>query len=205
MNGHKELVAELKAEGGLKSRAVIKAFLAVDRADFVLSRYRNLAYVNYPLSIGYGQTISQPYTVAFMLELLSLKKGEKVLEIGAGSGWQTAMLCRLVGKAGRVVAIERLPALKRLAGINLAKYPLCQKICTLIKGDGKLGYLPGAPYDKIIAAAAGTRIPEAWKQQLKIGGKIVAPVKNSICEIIKLSAKSFKIIRYGGFIFVPLV
>jgi protein-L-isoaspartate(D-aspartate) O-methyltransferase len=205
MDSQIELIALLKAEGVLNSPAVIKAMKAIDRADFVLPRYRSLAYENYPLSIGFGQTISQPYTVAFMLELLKVKKGEKILEIGAGSGWQTAMLCQLVGKAGRVVAVERLSKLKRLEHINLAKCHLYQNTITLIQGDGKLGYLAAAPYDKIIAAAAGSGIPEAWKQQLKIGGKIVAPVKHSIWEISKLSAESFKITRYKGFYFVPLV
>ena len=205
MDSQKELIAQIKAEGGLNSSAVIKAFQTVDRADFVLPQYQDLAYENYPLPIGYGQTISQPYTVAFMLELLNPKKGEKILEIGAGSGWQTAMLCRLVGGTGQVTAKERLPKLKRLAEANLAKCRLSKNTIILMQGDGKLGFPAGAPYDKIIAAAAGTNIPEAWQHQLKIGGKIVAPVKDEIWKINKRSAKSFKITKYAGFAFVPLV
>ncbi len=201
----KQLVDELTSQGVLKNRAVKKAFIVIDRADFVLPQYLEAAYFNRPLPIGFGQTISQPYTVAFMLDLLDVKKGDNVLEIGAGSGWQTALLAYLVGRQGRVIALERIPELVELTKSNLAQYPICYRTSTLIHGDGSLGYPSGAPYGKIIAAASAQAIPEQWKEQLKIGGRIVAPVKDSIVVIDKISRDQYQQTEHWGFVFVPLI
>ncbi|MDI6821196.1 MAG: protein-L-isoaspartate O-methyltransferase, partial [Patescibacteria group bacterium] len=186
---NESLVDNLIKAGYLKTASIIDAFKTIDRAQFVKEEDQKHAYVNYPLAIGFGQTISQPLTVAFMLELLSPKLGEKILDIGAGSGWQTALLAQIVGDplhqqaegGDRVIAIERISELKTFAEKNISKYGFIEKgIVKIIEGDGSRGYEEEAPFDKIIAAAAGKNIPEFWKKQLKIGGLIVAPVNQSI-------------------------
>src|SRR3989344_867492 len=113
MNTLEGLIQELLSGGYLKTPRIIDAFRLIDRADFVLPEYKDEACGNYPLPIGEGQTISQPLTVAFMLELLNPQPGEKILDIGAGSGWQTALLAEIVGPKGQIVAIERIPKLCR--------------------------------------------------------------------------------------------
>lgn len=201
-----ELVQDLIKDGYLKTQAIIDAFKTIDRGSFILEEYKNEAYGNYPLPIAGGQTISQPLTVAFMLELLEPKVGEKILDVGAGSGWQTALLAHIVGENGKVVAIERISDLFMFAGANIAKFGFIGKgIVKMINADGSKGYDAEAPFDKIIAAAAGDEIPVAWKEQLRIGGRIVAPVKQSIVLLEKVSAGEFKEKRYFGFSFVPLV
>lgn len=202
----KNLIKELIEEGYLRTKSIIEAFQKIDRIDFVLEEYKNEAYGNYPLPIGFGQTISQPLTVAFMLELLEPKPGEKILDVGAGSGWQTSLLAYLAGKQGRVIAIEIIPELKKFAETNIEKYNFI-KIgrVELILGDGSKGYQKEAPFDKIIAAAAALSIPPAWKEQLKIGGVIVAPVGQNIVVLKKLNQNEFSQKQYFGFNFVPLV
>lgn len=200
------LIQKLIEDGYLKTPAIIEAFKAIDRKDFVPMERQNEAYANYPLPIGFNQTISQPLTVAFMLELLDVKPGEKILEIGAGSGWQTALLSFLAGDNGKVIALEIIPELKTMADVNVAKYDFIEKgIVSIFLSDGSKGYPSEAPYDRIIAAAAGNEIPTAWKEQLKVNGRIVAPVKQSIVVLDKISSDEFKQRDYFGFSFVPLV
>jgi len=200
------LIQELIQMGYLKTPSIIEAFQKIDRIDFVPEEYKNEAYANYPLPIGAGQTISQPLTVAFMLELLEPKPGEKILDIGAGSGWQTSLLAHLVTERGKIIAIEIIPELKKFAESNIAKYNfLKSERVKLILGNGTKGYEPEAPFDKIIAAASASFIPSAWKEQLKIGGLIVAPVGQSIIVLKKLNQTEFLKEQYFGFSFVPLV
>lgn len=200
------LIRSLAKDGYLKTPAVTGAFRKIDRADFVQEENKKEAYENYPFSIGFGQTISQPLTVAFMLELLEPKPGEKILDVGTGSGWQAALLAHIVGEQGIVVAVERIADLFMLAGKNISKYGFLDSgVVKLINADGSKGYAVAAPFDKIIAAAAGSKIPEAWKEQLKVGGRIVAPVGDSIVVLDKKGPAEFEERRHFGFKFVPLV
>ncbi len=222
MNQEREnLVNSLIKDGYLKTPEIIEAFRAIDRADFVPDEQRDEAYINAPLSIGFSQTISQPLTVAFMLELLEPKAGEKILDVGAGSGWVATLLAHIVSKqneelriqnletglSGRVIAIERIPELKEIAEENISKYNFISKeIAKVILGDGSKGYKKEAHYDKIIAAASAQgELPKEWQKQLKIGGRIVAPLENSIIVIDKIGKNKYNVKEHFGFSFVPLI
>ncbi|MEA2113570.1 MAG: protein-L-isoaspartate O-methyltransferase [Patescibacteria group bacterium] len=205
-----KLINQLIRDGYLKSPQIISAFRKIKRADFVpegIKKEQGEDFVNEynaPLPIGFGQTISQPLTVAFMLELLQPEKGNNILDIGSGSGWQTAILCQIAGSKGFVHAIEIIPELKEFGENNAKKYKFgnVEFIC----GDASKGLAAQAPFDRIIAAAsAEEKIPQAWKEQLKVGGRLVAPVGNSIWMLIKKSARKFEEKEYPGFAFVPLV
>jgi protein-L-isoaspartate(D-aspartate) O-methyltransferase len=204
---YENLIESLIKDGYLKTPAIIEAFKNIDRADFVPEECKGDACVNAPLSIGFGQTISQPLTVAFMIELLEPKPGEKILDIGAGSGWVTAILAYIIGSEGKVIAIERIPELAQMTETNVAKYNFIEKgIVEVINADGSKGYKKEAPYDKIIAgAAAAGDVPIAWKKQLKIGGRIVAPVENSVIVIDKTAKNKYEKREHFGFSFVPLI
>ncbi|MBI3231687.1 MAG: protein-L-isoaspartate O-methyltransferase [Candidatus Doudnabacteria bacterium] len=201
-----QLFRELGRQGVLKKPEIREAFKQVDRTDFVLPEFVDQAYENHPLPIGFGQTISQPYTVAFMLDLLAPKRGEKILDIGCGSGWTTALLASIAGKEGRVIGVERISELAKFAESNIAKYPLLQRTSTIVRENGSKGYNKETPFDRILASAAVfDDIPEAWKAQLKIGGRIVAPVRDLVVLIDKLSADKYRQKEHWGFVFVPLV
>jgi protein-L-isoaspartate(D-aspartate) O-methyltransferase len=208
-----QLIQTLVRGRYLRTPLIIEAFSRIDRRDFVLLEYEKEAYENYPLPIGFGQTISQPLTVAFMLELLEPQPGEKILEVGAGSGWQAALLAYCISKnssapksLGKLFAIERIPALKEMAETNVAKYNFIKRgIVNVVLGDGSRGYPAGAPYNKIITAAAAERVMVAWKEQLMVGGRLVAPVGNSIEVHEKISSTDYNIREYSGFSFVPLI
>lgn len=204
---YENLINSLIKDGYLKTPEIISAFKEIDRKNFVTEEYIKQAYVNAPLPTGFGQTISQPLTVAFMLELLESKLGEKILDVGAGSGWTPSLLAYLVGEKGKVIGIERIPELKEMAEKNAAKYNFMEKgVLKIILGDGSKGYKDEALYDKIIAgAAAFVDIPIEWKKQLKIGGRIVAPVENSIIVIDKIGKNEYSKKEHFGFSFVPLI
>jgi len=203
------LIDRLIKEGYLNSPRIIQAFKEISRADFALGELIKkegrefIEEYNAPLSISFGQTVSQPLTVAFMLELLQPEKGDRILDIGSGSGWQTALLAKIVGQDGFVYAIERIRELKEFGQRNVGKYGF--KNVEFVCGDGSKGLGDKAPFDRIIAAAAGEEIQPEWKKQLKIGGRLAAPVGNAIRLLIKTGEDKFKKKEYPGFAFVPLI
>lgn len=223
-NGIMSLVDSLVKDGWLKTPKIIESFKAVKRADFMPARIgypptssklrrvaggpedmKDMAELNEALPIGYGQTISQPLTVAFILELLAPKEGDRILDVGSGSGWTSALLGQIVGPKGRVIAVETIPELKEFGENNAKKYNKWGQI-QFILGDGSKGYESESPYDKILcSAAAQKQVPLSWKQQLEIGGRIVTPVGSSVWLLIKKSAVEFEEIEYPGFAFVPLI
>jgi protein-L-isoaspartate(D-aspartate) O-methyltransferase len=203
---NRDLINELISTGYLKTPAIVKAFKKIDRKDFVLVELADEAYENYPLPIGYGQTISQPATVAFMLELLYPEFGNKILDVGSGSGWQTALLGKIVGAKGQVIGLEIKNDLVELGNHNLEKYR--QKNIKIIKGNGQQGLPNEAPFDRIIVAAAAESIPRALKEQLKINGRLVIPVGRGMQNIIvvdRIDESHYQEEYYPGFIFVPLI
>ena len=200
----KQLIENLIRKGILKTPKIIDAFYKVDRMDFVLEESRYEAYSDRPLSIGFGQTISQPLTVAFMLELLQPQVGEKILDIGSGSAWQSCLLADIVGRNGKVFAIERIVEIYEFGKENSKKYNF--KNLKFILGDGSRGYEKEAPYDKIIvAAAAFEKIPIELKKQLVNAGRLVIPVNNSIWLIVKKKNNKYTAKEFPGFAFVPLI
>lgn len=207
----KVLVKNLIDEGALKTPQIIGAFYNIDRRDFVPEELKKDAYHDSALPIGYGQTISQPYTVAFMLELLEPKAGDSIMEIGSGSGWQTALLSHIVSeektnKDGKVYALELLPELEAFGRKNVSKYNFVKdRTAEFHCINAKNGLAEHAPYDRIISAASANEIPVSWKEQLKIGGRMVIPIKDTIKLLVKKGDNEFEETDYPGFAFVPFV
>lgn len=200
-----ELVKRLCQEGRIKSVEVEKAFLDTPRELFVPDNLRPYAYVDTPLDIGSGQTISAPHMVAIMCEGFDLKKGQKVLEIGAGSGYHAAVVSKIIGKKGHVYTIERFETLAEKAKENLKKANI--ENVTVEIGDGSCGLPKYAPYDRIYVTCAAPDIPPPLTEQLKEGGKLMVPVGGTFCELVLAEKKRDKIItkNLGGCAFVPLV
>ncbi len=186
----KEMVEKQIIARGVKDKRVIQAMLKVKRHLFVPPPYRPLAYTDQPLPIGEGQTISQPYIVALMTELLQLKGEEKVLEVGTGSGYQAAILAEL---AKEVYTIEILPALAESAEKRLKKmgYENIKVKC----GDGYIGWEEYAPFDAIIVTCAPDHIPKPLLEQLKEGGRMVIPVGSIYQELLLIEKKGGKIFK----------
>jgi len=201
------LIDSLIEGGWLKMPRIIEAFQKIKRVDFLPKGMEDLAELNEALPIGYGQTISQPLVVAFMIEQLEPKEGDKILDIGSGSGWTTALLAEIVGPKGKIIAIDIIPELVEFGKNNVTKYNFIEKGRVLfICADGSKGYKKEAPYDRILASAAvQTEVPQAWREELKIEGRIVTPIGSSIWLFIKKSEKDFDQIEYPGFAFVPLI
>ena len=191
------------AARGIHDQGVLSAMKEVPRHLFVPPPYNKSAYEDCPLPIGNGQTISQPYIVALMTELLSLKPEDRVLEIGTGCGYQAAVLAALVRQ---VTTIERIPEVAVLARANLAA--VSSKNVDVIVGDGTLGYPEKAPYEGIVITAATPAVPGPLIEQLAEGGRLVAPVGGrDIQELIRLRKKDGSTTEehHGGVRFVPLI
>ena len=197
-----ELVKSLRQKG-ITNEFILQAISAVEREKFVSSVMKPNAYKDIALPIGYGQTISQPFTIAVMTEALQVKKGDKVLEIGTGSGYQAAILYEMGAK---VYSIERNidiynEVLKRFEKLGIRVHCKC--------GDGTLGWDQYSPFDKIIVTAGSPSIPETLKKQLAIDGKMVIPVGNMSSQTLKVLAKTaeneFEIEDIPQFAFVPLI
>ena len=186
---------------GIKDTRVLSAMLKVERHRFVSKEYQNSAYSDQPLPIGEGQTISQPYVVALMTELLELKGGEKVLEVGTGSGYQAAVLAELAKEVYTIEIIETLASSAKKVLLELAYQNISVKA-----GDGYLGWPETAPFDAIIVTCAPDHIPNPLLEQLKEGGRMVLPVGTYSQELEKLIKRSGKIetIHVTPVIFVPM-
>ena len=216
------LADDLIAKGVLKTPRIVQAFRDINRADFMPEDERPLAEVDEAFPIGEGQTISQPYTVAFMLELLHPKPGQHILDVGSGSGWQSALLAHIVSNnkqtTGRVFAIELIRKLCNFGKVNIAKYNyitsgVVETYCRDAVSELDEVAKASGGFDGIIAAAAPssktehieTAIPSAWKKHLKVGGKIVMPINESLWMFTKTKKNIFDKKEYPGFVFVPIV
>ncbi len=203
-----KLVNELVAEGVLKTSEVINAFRKVPRELFVKEGFKELAYVDSPLPIGFGQTISAPSMVAIMTEELRPVEGNKVLEVGTGSGYQAAVLAELVKPEGHVWSVEIIPELASFAERNLKTLGYGKSV-TVVSRDGSVGLPENAPYDRIMVTAASPDIPKPLLKQLKCGGRLVIPVGEIYLQTLKVVVKDLgcRVIMKDSVscVFVPLV
>ena len=184
--------------------SVISAMSRVPREFFLPVALQSRAYDDTPLPIGLNQTISAPHMVAIMCDLLDLRPGMTVLEVGGGSGYHAAVMAAMVGPNGMVYSVERKPELVAAARRNLEKAGI--KNVTMIEADGSLGLAKHAPYDRISVAATAPRIPEPLKQQLVVGGKMVLPVGRDYQDLYLVTRKNgFCVEEKMGVIFVPLI
>jgi len=192
---------QIKARG-IKDKRVLSAMLKVPRHLFVPEEMRDLAYRDEPLPIGYSQTISQPYIVAYMTEALKLRPEDKVLEIGTGSGYQTAILAELVRE---VYTIEIIPELSQRAEETLKN--LGYTNIEFLIGDGSKGWPEKAPFDAILVSAAPAEVPPALVDQLQINGRLILPVGTDSQELvlIKKTKKGLEKTSLIGVRFVPLI
>ncbi|AKG91358.1 protein-L-isoaspartate{D-aspartate} O-methyltransferase [Geoglobus ahangari] len=201
----KRMVERLKDELKI-SEKVAKAMLEVPRHLFVPPHMRREAYNDYPLPIGYGQTISAPHMVAIMCDLLDLKEGERVLEVGTGSGYHAAVVSRIVGEEGLVVTVERIPELAETA--KKIYESLCYDNIKVVVGDGSVGYEELAPYDKIYVTASAPKIPVKLLAQLKNGGRMVIPVGDFVQHLYVVDKDEYGRVKkrsWGAVRFVPLI
>ena len=203
-----DLIERLIRWGYLVKPNIIEAFRKVPRHEFIPSSARSYAYSDQPLSIGHDQTISAPSMIAIMMESLDLSPGLRVLEIGAGSGYNAALVAEVVGRKGEVVTVERVKELADFAEENLNKngYGWVR----VVVSDGSLGYEEGAPWDRILVTACAPEIPKPLIKQLKVGGKLGAPVGKEFMFQIWTVAEKLKngeiaTREHGGCSFVPLI
>ncbi|MFA6043174.1 MAG: protein-L-isoaspartate(D-aspartate) O-methyltransferase [Patescibacteria group bacterium] len=200
------LVEDLIHKGALSSEPVIAAFRKVRRQDFVHQDMLLHATEDTPLPIAHGQTISQPSTVATMLELLHVQPGDRVLEVGCGSGWLTALLAELVGSSGFVYAIDIIPQLVDLTMEHLEKYKFTN--VEVKWGNGWEGNVTHAPYNRIIVSAGAVETPSVLVDQLARGGRLVVPVGGDVQDLVVVEKRSDGKVdteKFPGYQFVPLV
>jgi len=193
---------QLRARG-IRDERVLQAMARVPRHEFVPFEYQDEAYEDHPIPIGEGQTISQPFVVAAMLESLALRPEDVALEVGTGSGYETAVLAEL---AGTVYSIERIAVLAEGARAVLQR--LGYHNITVIEGDGSDGLPGAAPFDAIIVAAAAPRVPQPLLDQLREGGRLVAPVGGNFAQelqLVRKTAGALTTVHLDGVRFVPLI
>lgn len=181
-----------------------QAFSEVNRIDFIPNDKKFLAEVDAPIPIGYGQTNSQPSTVKRMLEWLDVNPSDKVLDVGSGSGWTTALLSSIVGPKGDVFAVEIIPELLEFGKRNCSKLGI-KNVKFKLANKNTIGLPDKSPYDRILVSASARTLQVELIEQLKIQGKLVIPVQNDILEITKKSDGEHETVVHSGFIFVPLV
>lgn len=208
-NKRKELVENLWSYGYIKTGKVKKAMLKVPREEFMPSENKKYAYIDQPLPIGEGQTISAPHMVAMICEKLALERGMKILEIGAGFGYNAAVVAELIGPEGHLFTTERIESLAKIAEDNLQRTGY-RKCVTVLHRDGTTGYPDEAPYDRVYATASAPKVPEPLKEQLKIGGRLLTPVgahnyfQELVC-VIRVSEDDYRTHKLGGVVFVPMI
>ena len=198
------LIRSLRNIYGISDR-VLDAMMKVPRHLFVPENIRSRAYEDTPLPIGKGQTISAPHMVAIMCDLLDVRRGDKILEIGAGSGYHAAVLAELTGEDGMVIAVERVEELAEKARVNLKQAGY--RNVKVVVGDGSMGYPPESPYDRINVTCSAPDVPPPLIEQLKDGGKMVIPIGRHFQELYLVEKTGDKIdkIPKGGVMFVPLI
>ncbi|MEE9600296.1 MAG: protein-L-isoaspartate(D-aspartate) O-methyltransferase [Thermoplasmata archaeon] len=202
-----DMVDRLKERGVLRTPKVIEAMQKVPRHLFVPRGMRESAYYDTPLGIGSGQTISAPHMVGMMLEYLEFHEGQKVLEVGGGSGYHAALAGHIVGPSGHVYSVERIPSLARRAIRNLEAGGLSDRVDVLL-GDGSEGVPDHAPYDRIFITCAAPEIPPPLMEELDDGGKLLIPLGSRYYQDLILLEKQGDQIRrrsLGGCVFVPLI
>jgi protein-L-isoaspartate(D-aspartate) O-methyltransferase len=213
---HEELIQHLRQSSHVRLGPGLEAvFRNVDRAAFVPSELRDEAYEDYPLPIGFGATISQPTTVAFMLERLDAREGQNALDIGSGSGWTTALLAHLAGRAGKVIGLEIIPSLVKFGSKNLRAFysTIPQNIGVemapipeiRLAEKGRLGLSEEAPFDRILVSAAANALPQELVRQLAKNGRMVIPIRDAVWLLEKRGDDEPRIEKFPGFTFVPLV
>ena len=204
-----DLVSDLSARGYIKTDIVKNAMIKVPREEFMTPETKNYAYLDRPVPLKNGQTISAPHMVAIICEELALKKGMKVLEIGTGFGYNAAVLAEILGPKGQVFTIERIENLKDIAEQNLQRTGYSRNV-TVILGDGTKGYKEKSPYDRIYATASAPEVPGPLKNQLKVGGRLLTPVGRnpSVQELLcfkRVSENDYRSYNLGGVVFVPMI
>ena len=200
-----QLVKKLVREGYIKTERVKQAFLEIPREVFVPDMLKSHAYVDSPLEIGEGQTISAPHMVAIMCEALDVEEGQTVLEIGAGSGYHAAVVSRVISNTGKIYTIERFSNLANHAQNNLKAAGISNVVVCV--GDGSEGLPKFAPYDRIYVTCAAPQIPPPLIEQLKDRGKLLVPVGDFYCMLVLVEKKGSEVVHtdFGGCVFVPLV
>jgi len=203
----RELVQRLRRHGYVSDERVLEAMEKVPRHEFLPEDMRKLAYVDSPIPIGQGQTISAPHMVGMMLQALDLQPGHKVLEIGAGSGYHAALMGELVRPGGKVWTVERLADLGRSAAETIERLGYGDVVEVVI-ADGSLGLAEHAPYDRITVAAAAPAVPGPLEEQLAEGGRMLVPVGGrGYQDLVLVTKKDGRLERteMGGVVFVPLI
>ncbi len=200
-----EMVRTQLAQRGIRDEAILKAFGSVPRERFVPVSLQEVSYDDRPLPIGDGQTISQPFVVAAMMQLLDLRPSDRVLEVGAGSGYAAAILAMIVAE---VYALERLAPLARRAARRLERLEFAN--VHLAHGDGTMGWPEHAPFDGILVSAGGPAVPPVLREQLAPGGRLIMPVgpesrRQTLVLVTRTAEGGFESRSYGRVAFVPLI